>query len=280
MDKNVAILIIFFNKLSQTIECIESFLPSKQKIYILNNASEENSWRKLQLKFKNIPSVFFFNSEENLGPARGRNLLIGKTTEDWIFLVDNDIRIKQKNNWKEIFDQEISIKPEASIFCPSLFNLHENAYSKPHEFVKVENKVTMQESANVITNYFPCCGAIVRKDIFKEYGLLDEKLFAFEDYEFAIRALCSSLGQLTVYPLPQIELIHDHQFQKNAIDKKTIRERYDENKIKESMDRVMAKHDIVFDHDWEWWTKKQINDMTKNPFMKKMKGHLKKALGR
>jgi hypothetical protein len=43
---------------------------------------------------------------------------------------------------------------------------------------------------------------------------------------------------------------------------------------------LVKRYDIVFDHDWEWWTKKQINDMTKNPFLQKIKQHVKKALGR
>ena len=44
MNNAVAVLIIFFNKLDQTIECIESFIPSQQPIYVLNNGSDKKLW--------------------------------------------------------------------------------------------------------------------------------------------------------------------------------------------------------------------------------------------
>lgn len=280
LNNNVAILIIFFNKLSQTILCIESFLAGKQNIYILNNASDEASWKLLKQKYEHNKQVFLFHSDVNLGPARGRNLLIEKCNEEWFFFVDNDICIKPEEGWKTLFDKKVEEQKDALIFCPKVFNVHEDSYASPHHFIKKNGVVYLKNSDNNITNYFSCCGVIIHRKIFDTYGNFDNELFAFEDYEFSIRALCSPLGEFKVYPLDEIELIHDHQVQKNKTDKKAVLERYNEDRIKNSLQRLMDKHSIIFDHEWEWWTRKQVAAMNGQTFIGKVKYRLNRLFGR
>lgn len=271
MDNNIAILIIFFNKLAQTISCIESFIPSGQNIYILNNASEPFAWNTLQKQFIDNQQISFYHSNINLGPAGGRNLLLKKCKEEWLFLVDNDLCIKPESNWKQLFDEEVLKAQTAKIFCPRVFNVHENAYSDKHKFKEKNGIVYMENSNEKITNYFSCCAVIINKSIFNTYGNFDEELFAFEDYEFSIRAMLSDAGNLEIYPLDTIEVIHDHQFQKTKHDKKAVLERYNETKIHKSMERIMIKHGVAFEHDWQWWTRKQISDMNGKSFVGKIK---------
>ena len=280
MDKKIAILIIFFNKLSQTIECIESFLPSGENIYVLNNASEAVAWKMLQKKYTKKENILFFHSATNLGPARGRNLLIEKCTEEWIFLVDNDVRIRPEKSWKALFDKKVKVTKEAAIFCPQIFNVHENSFAKPHHFTLRKGIVLLEETTARVTNYFTCCGVIIHRKIFEAYGNFDEELFAFEDYEFSIRALCSSLDEFKVYQVPEIELIHDHQFQQKNKDKKAVLERYNEKKIEASMQRVMDKHGVIFEHHWQWWTKRQVAEMTGKTLLQKIKRGVTGLIGR
>jgi GT2 family glycosyltransferase len=137
----------------------------------------------------------------------------------------------------------------------------------------------MEEMQEGISNYFPCGGVIINRKIFETYGIFDSKLFAFEEYEFSIRAICSDFGAFKVYPLPEIELIHDHRFQQKKSDKKAVLERYNENRIQSSLQRVMDKHKIVFEHDWRWWTRKQVADMTGEPLIKRIKESVVRRLG-
>ena len=271
MENNIAILIIFFNKLAQTISCIESFIPSGQNIYILNNASKTSAWNALQKQFINNKCIFFYNSNINLGPAGGRNLLLQRCKEEWVFLVDNDICITPERNWKQLFDEKVLNEQTAKIFCPSVFNVHENAYSNNYKFIETNGTVHLQDTNEKITNYFSCCAVIINKSIFNTYGNFDEELFAFEDYEFSIRAMLSDTGNLAVYRLDNVEVIHDHQIQKTKQDKKAVLERYNETRIKKSMDRILIKHGIALEHDWQWWTKKQISDMNGKSFVGKIK---------
>jgi GT2 family glycosyltransferase len=261
VGSNIAILIIFFNRLNQTIECVESFLPSDQNIYVLNNGSNKKDWQFLTDKYRNTNKLFFFSSDINLGPAKGRNFLLEKCKEEWIFLVDNDIYIKFPRAWKEIFDKKTILEKEAFIFCPTIYNVHEKSIVRSHCFAIHNKRVTMEETTPGVTNYFPCCGAIIHRKIFKTYGNFDDELFAFEDYEFSIRAMLSENGPLRVFSLPEIELIHDHQEQKKNVDKKAVFERYNEDRINASMQHLSDKHQIIFDHEWQWWTRKQVADM-------------------
>jgi hypothetical protein len=90
----------------------------------------------------------------------------------------------------------------------------------------------------------------------------------FEDYEYALRALLSDKGSFEVHHIETIKLIHDHQYQKKASDKKAVKQRYNEEKLTASYNRLIEKYGIAFDHDWQWWTRKQVADMTDTPWKK------------
>jgi GT2 family glycosyltransferase len=281
MESSIGILILFHNKLSQTIECIESFMPSGQNIYVLNNGSDKSLWTSLQKKYSKTEQVKFFNSDTNLGVSAGRNLLVKKAKEPWLLIVDNDIIIKDPANWVATFYGLVKQNPTTEIFTFHIYNVHEGNYVKPIKIVKEGKNVSVQEADKTLTNCFPGTGSVVHQNIFKKYGLFDESLFVgFEDYEYAIRCMLSAHGQLKALHVNDIEMIHDHRFSAKKEDKNAVKERYNEQRIKESYENLVKRYDIVFDHDWEWWTKKQINDMTKNPFLQKIKQHVKKALGR
>jgi hypothetical protein len=59
-----------------------------------------------------------------------------------------------------------------------------------------------------------------------------------------------------------VELIHDHRFQKKKIDKEAVNQRYNKEKLKRSYEIICGKYNIVFKHDFEWWSKKQVLTMT------------------
>lgn len=276
MNSTIAILIVFYNKISQTISCIDSFVLSKQNIYILNNASDRKSWQVLKNRYSSYTSIIFFDSDINLGPAGGRNLLIEKSKEEWIFIVDNDVCIRQENSWKKNFDEQISKNKKYKIFSPRIFNVHENSLVSANRFIKRGNTIYLEYTNAPVTNSFSCCGVIIHRDIFNLYGKFDDKLFAFEDYEFAIRAICSKFGEIEVYQLSEIELLHDHQVQTSQIDKKAILVRYDQNRIHASMEWLTKKHKIQFEHNWEWWTKKQLSEMYGKSIMQRVKNIFKR----
>lgn len=279
MNKDVAILILFFNKLSETVECIESFIPSQQHIYVLNNGSDDGLWKQLKHRFDNNSQITLFHSNSNLGIPIGRNYLIKNSTEPWVMIVDNDITAKFPKDWIKSFKQLLLDSPNFDVFTLRIYNVHEKAYVKPIKIVKTDRAISIETTKDNITNCFPCTGSVINRNVFRTNGLLDEDLFVFEDYEYGIRCMHSEKGELKVYQADNIELVHDHRFQKTKVDKLAVRERYREERIRQSQQHIAEKYNIEFEHSWEWWTKKQVAEMAGKSVLGRIKAALIKYAG-
>ena len=256
----------------QTISCINSFLPSGQDIYVLNNGSDSAQLIKLKQTFKGNDRVNILDAGKNLGVSGGRNFLIQHTKAPWLFSVDNDITIRHQHSWVEIFKQFLDSNSKVKIVSPVLYNVHEQANSLQLS-VQLDNKcMKIETGVFAVSNCFPGGASLIHRNVFENYGYFDEAMFVgFEDYEFAIRAMFSEKGALEVHSLNAIELIHDHLFQKINKDKEAVRSRYDEERMKASYDWLVNKYGITFDHDWRWWTSNQVEMMTTPPWKKKLK---------
>ena len=278
---DIGILILFYNKLLQTIECINSFLPSGQRVYVLNNGSHPAQWKKLQTIFRDQPTISLLDAGKNLGVSGGRNYLINASTEEWLFAVDNDITIRPVSGWVKMMGAFLLTEPRARIICPAIYNVHEQAWCNQLRVNKRGNTVDIMSGHYAVTNCFPGGASIVHRSIFDQYGLWDDEMFVgFEDYEFALRAMVDGSEGLKAFSCISIELVHDHQFQRSLKDKEAVRQRYNEEKLKVSYERIVKKHAIVFEHEWQWWCRKQVSDMTKIKHIQLLKRRVRKLLGK
>ena len=269
-------MILFFNKLEETIACIDSFLPSGQPIYLLNNGSNENFWHLLQQEYDSNLQVTLFYSSTNLGVSAGRNYLIRHTLEPWLLIVDNDITAKDPVQWYLQMNNVLNEAGGFDAYSLHIFNKHEDCFVSPINVVQNGKKITIETSEELLTNCFPGTGSVVNRNVFLTHGLFDESLFVgFEDYEYALRCMLSSQGALKVLHINQIVFIHDHQVQKSKEDREAVRMRYNENTIRESYNSIVNKYQIEFVHEWEWWTRNQLSEMNRG-LMPKFKKWLKK----
>lgn len=276
----VDILILFFNKVDQTILCINSFLASGQRIYVLNNGSDEQQLKKLKHTFQDNGNVHILDAGKNLGVSGGRNFLIRNTTAPWLLSVDNDISI-QPSNWVQLFYDYIEAHPAVQIVTPRIYNVHEQLFGEQLQVRLEKKKVLVDTGVFQVTNCFPGGASIIQRRVFEHYGLFDEEMFVgFEDYEYALRAMLSDKGPLQVHALPIIELIHDHQFQKSSTDKAAVKLRYNEERLQASYNRLTEKFGVHFDHDWRWWTKNQVQVMTEPKWKIKLKQLLTRIMGK
>lgn len=263
MQQEIAVVILFYNKLEQTKLCIESFLPSGATVYVLNNGTAEDQWKKLQSFFDTGAAIIFLDARQNLGVSGGRNYLIRHSTEPWIFSVDNDIVVKGPAEWKQRLEDFIAANPSAKIICPKLYNVHDQSYSLQLNVLLNDKTMILETGEMKISNCFPGGASIVNRDIFDKYGLFDENMFVgFEDYEFSLRALKQFAEPLQAFACDSIELIHDHQFQKKQSDKEAVKQRYNDEKLRQSYTAMVNKHQVSFEHHWERWTKGQVTKMT------------------
>lgn len=269
-EKDIAICVLFFEKPEQTIECVRSFLSSNSNIYLLNNNSSQLSTNLLKKFIDNYPQIKLYSSNKNLGVSRGRNFLINKTKEKWLFFVDNDITIKTKN-WVKLAINLIKQNPHVDAIIPKLFNKHENKFVL-HLKTKIKGNSAVFEKVeiNEQPNIFPGGASIVNRKVFSDIGLYDERMFVgLEDFELAIRALKMKRPFKSLIT-DEILLVHDHRSAKTTEDKNAILERYNHELIQHSFDILKQTHNLNLDNDWRPWVDQQIKLMTSssNIFLK------------
>lgn len=254
---DLAIMILFHEKVDQTIECLKSFIPSGQKIYVLNNGSSKESVYQLKKFCKEYPQIKILDAGKNLGVGVGRNYLLQHTQEEWSFFVDNDIYIT-KNNWLQNFIIHLKNNPDVEVFIPRLFNLHENNYVTYHALEFSEGRINYLLTEDGKLNNFPGGASIINRKLFKRLGLYDDKMFVgLEDFEFVIKGLLNNTP-IKAKLIDDIELVHDHRKINKAVDKNAVLIRYNEDSIQNSFDRMQAKYpDLNIQHEWRNWVKEQ-----------------------
>lgn len=276
--RTTGIYILFFEKLKLTQHCIESFLPSGCDIYVLNNGSSRESTRKLEAFCKRYSQIKIFHSSVNLGVANGRNLLIKDTSKEWLFFVDNDITINEKQSWTRTFEELMLKFPDTKVFVPKLFNSYAKIF-EPHSNIElVDNTVFFRKANSSFLNKFPGGASIIHRSIFDKYGYYDKDMFVgWEDFEFAIRGLKND-DPLKCKLVNEINLTHHHEYTFDSKAKEAIRIRYNAENIKKSFDRIVEKHGLVLEKDGLLWSQEQIEKLTKINPLRKMINHYRRKI--
>jgi MoaA/NifB/PqqE/SkfB family radical SAM enzyme/GT2 family glycosyltransferase len=284
---DLAVCILFLEKPEQTIECIQSFIPSGVNIYILNNGSSLSTRNALGEFCDNYKQIKIFDSDKNLGVGVGRNYLITHTNEEWLLFVDSDITIKT-SNWMQKFTQHVNQYPDVEVFIPKLFNVSEGKYAA-YKSIRISGDKAIHdvEIRDNLTNTFPGGAAFTNRRFFKKLGLYDDKMFVgFEDFELCIRGI--RLGNpINARLIFNIELTHKHLQVEKEEDKNAILMRYNINLLESSFNRIIEKHSVILEGDWKKWVSNQLkvilsksnrgfNDGWKQWIPKKVKKTLKK----
>jgi len=213
--KKISIVIVNFNGLPDTLECLESVSQVsgsgfQKSVVIVDNGSNKKDAKEL----KKIKGVKLLESEVNTGFTGGNNLGIKHSLNegaDFILLLNNDTIVDREFIEKLI---EASGKySNAGIFTPKIyfapgFEFHKERYSKQEkgrviwsaggvidwdnvygQNYGVDDTDIGQYEKNQETDFATGAAMFVRREVFDEVGLLDEKLFLYlEDLEFSQRA--------------------------------------------------------------------------------------------
>lgn len=261
---SLAVCVLFYNKVDQTIECLSSFLASGVALYVLNNNSDPEARAKLGQFASNHQQITIYDSPENLGVGRGRNYLIHHSTEEWLLFVDNDITMKT-TDWLAKIGKYIDDHDEIEVFIPQMFNVHNNSYAQ-HLMVRINASVaefSWVKKGTAATNMFPGGASFCKRSLFTRLGDYDAQMFVgFEDFEMGIRSVKMS-EPIHAYIIDDIELVHDHRQLIHAADLAATKVRYDFDKIAASEARIIEKHGVVLDNDWRPWVKEQISLLNK-----------------
>jgi GT2 family glycosyltransferase/MoaA/NifB/PqqE/SkfB family radical SAM enzyme len=242
---NLAACIVFYERLEQTIECINSLLPSGVNIYVLNNGSSLSSLKTLAKTFSTFEQIKIFDSDVNLGPGGGRNYLINHTTEDWLLFLDNDVFIKTRK-WLDKINKHISQNKKIEVFIPKMLIAHLNKYHTHYSY-RIEGNIAFPDKTVIDdkTNTFPGGASFISRNLFKRLGLYDDKLFiALEEFELSLRGIISG-KPVRAKLIYDIEVVHDHRPARGKKDRDAARVRYGLTTIDKSFQCIAEKHGIV-----------------------------------
>lgn len=262
LKENLVVCMLFYNKLEQTIESIESFLSAGVRVNLMDNGSEESAALQMRAHFASNPLVEIVDAGCNAGVSGGRNRQLLATQAPWLFFVDNDISV-QTDDWLDRLALAMRKNPGADMYVPRLFNKHEDAWGQMVDFV-VDGKGNCAFIAtnSEFSNAFPGGASVMDRRVFERHGSYDEDLFVgFEDFEFAIRAWRGGRPIMARH-VDAIVLIHDHRVSQSVADKKTALVRYDTGHISHSHAVVQRKHGILLDPNFGDWLNEQVRQLT------------------
>lgn len=207
----IAVVILNFNGLAQTLECLASLRRIDAKDFniekiVVDNFSSDGSVEALS----NLKDIILIENQENLGFCGGNNIGVKKALErkaDYIFILNNDTLV-EKNCLKEL----AHAAEKGHIISPKIY------FAPGYEFHKKYKKNDLgkviwyagaqidwqnilgkhlgvdevdrgQFKIQKSTDFATGAAMFVKREVFEKIGLFDEKYFLYlEDMDFCLRA--------------------------------------------------------------------------------------------
>lgn len=218
--KKFFVIILNFNGIKNTIECLESFknvrIPQgvELEVAVIDNASIDNT---ISVMNKDFPEVKLIENNENLGFSGGNNIGINyalKQGADYIMILNNDTLVERDT----IFELYQGFKTkEADVVSPKIYFEKGFEYHKERYKDKEKGKVFWYAGGemdwnNVIghhrgvdevdygqydkkTELESITGAcfVAKAEVFKKAGVFDDSFFLYyEDADLSMRIIKNS----------------------------------------------------------------------------------------
>ena len=199
-NPSVAVILVNWKKYTLTSKCIDSINKSiykNFKIILIDNQYTEKYLIELKNKHKDI---IVFKDKSNLGFTGANNIGISYALEndfDYIMLLNNDTEVEAN------FILPLIERLEENFFLAAVQPLILNYYSKNtiwnaggklNKFfgttqTRLNNKKLNPKLVfNDFTDWISGCCILIKSEIVKKTGLLDEKFFAYyEDVDWSLR---------------------------------------------------------------------------------------------
>jgi GT2 family glycosyltransferase len=220
-NEKISIILINYNSLDFTIQCIKSIVEttiSEYEIIVVdNNSNDKNEIKKLEKEFNQV-KVFLI--EKNLGFGGGNNFGVSRSTGKYLLILNNDTIVCPQtiDNLKSLLkylnknivitgliegiDGKIQISggKKINVFNELLefgFFLIKKGpqfyYNKYYFYPMANNKITT-------IDWVTGCFFAIHREFYLELGGFDENMFMYvEDVEFG-RRIWKSGGQIQFHP--------------------------------------------------------------------------------
>lgn len=193
---NIVVIIVNFNGLEDTIECIYSIKKSSVTvdIFVVDNYSSNDEACILKEKFDDIIT---FRSYKNLGFSGGNNIGIKWAIDkgyEYVLLLNNDTIIDA-----EMIENLLKVSDENTVAVPCMYyfntpemiwygggDVNRKTGAVIHYFENTRQVLLKRKKCTFATG---CC-LMLHKKILNTVGLLDDSYFMyFEDVDYSIRVI-------------------------------------------------------------------------------------------
>ncbi len=212
---NISMVIVTFNRLEKLKKAIDSINCQKfspKNLIIVNNGSTDKTKEYLDTLPKNIKVI---NNEENLGGSGG--FYIGeqealKHDADWVWISDDDAYLDN-----DVFDKLNQILSNIDLnvgaICTKVSTIdgidfnHRRTIKKGLFRVKeIQSVLDDYSKENVEIDEFSYVGAVIRKNVLEEIGLVNKDFFIwYDDTEHSLRI--RKKYKILLYP--SLNIFHD-----------------------------------------------------------------------
>lgn len=214
----VAIIVVNWNGYDLTKACLESLkilLYSNFKVVLVDNGSQDHSGENLKDEF---PEIELISSTENLGFTGGNNLGIQWALHnhfEYVLLLNNDTIVEP--DFLQPLVSFLEQNPDYGAAQPKIMFEKErnriwNAGGGYFKWLGMSWSVGIgqedhgQFDQEMDTPWITGCAILLRSDVIKQVGMLDDRFFAYyEDVEWSLRIIKS--GYRLRY-LPQSKIYH------------------------------------------------------------------------
>lgn len=221
MNKTIGIVTILYNSESVLDDFFESLSKQTYKdftLYVVDNLSPDHSLSRAKLLgqqswFKCV----FIENEENYGVAKGNNIGIKAALNDgcdYILLSNNDI-VLQPDTIESLYVGMEQYKVDLAVPKIYFWNTERLLWMAGGEFRWLQGTTRhygfMQQDSSEYSipkfvEYAPTCFMLMKSDVFKSVGYMDETYFVYyDDSDFLWRA--KKNGKKMVY-IPSSTLEH------------------------------------------------------------------------
>lgn len=201
MNTKVGVVVLNWNGLQDTLECIKSLRSVACKltdveIIVVDNGSTDGSAYQLSA----IKDIHFLELKVNIGFAAGNNAGIRFAIQkkcDFVIVLNNDVCVAPDfiEKMLQLMEADLSI----GIMAPKIYYYDEpdviwyggGKFRSPRiigEMVKLNQKDNPANDCATPVDFAVGCCMLIRRNIIEEVGYFDEQFFAYEeDVDFSIR---------------------------------------------------------------------------------------------
>jgi len=226
----VQIVVINFNGLNDTVECLESLSNINYKNYQILVVDNGSQYHELAIIKKKFPFLKYKENKKNIGftGASNQGMRYGLSQKaDYVLLLNNDTIVTK--DFLDILVNYGETHKKVGILSPKILYHNTDCVWSMGGYISSFTGIIKMIGKNTKTSlwinktypmFITGCSMLIKSKIIKQIGLMNEKYFAyFEDVDYSFRARKQQYGLIVI---PESIIYHKkklklYKFKYNAI---------------------------------------------------------------